>query len=160
MKFSIGRVSFTFAAASSMLLALLCLTAVHAQDADDSSSAEATNASTIVQVAGTWTGMDTQDGSSPGPMMMVLTQNGKSIGGTFSVTTDKSTPVGNLVGVISKDNLKLTFHTTGGSNHKCDAKVLATVDETAMPPTMAGTFLAEGSKKHCKGKGTFDLTLQ
>jgi hypothetical protein len=159
MKFSIGRVSLTFAA-SSLLLALLCLTAVHAQDADDSSSAEATNTSTIVQVAGTWTGMDTQDGSSPGPMMMVLTQNQKSLRGTFSVTSDNETPAGNLMGVISKDNLKITFVTTSGTNHRCTASVLATVDTTAMPPTMAGTFLVKNRGKHCKGKGTFDLTLQ
>jgi hypothetical protein len=159
MKFSVGRISLTFAA-SSMLLALLCLTAVHAQDADDSSSPAATNTSTVVQVAGTWTGMDTQDGSSPGAMTMVLTQNQKSLGGTFSLTTGNETPVGNLMGVISKDNLKLTFVTTGGTNHRCTASVLATVDTTAMPPTMAGTFLVKNRGKHCKGKGTFDLTLQ
>jgi hypothetical protein len=158
MKFSVGRISLTFAA-SSMLLAMLCLTAVHAQDADDSSSAEA-NTSTVVQVAGTWTGMDTQDGSSPGPMTMVLTQNQKSLGGTFSLTGGNETPVGNLMGVISKDNLKLTFVTTGGTSHRCTASVLATVDTTAMPPTMAGTFLVKNRGKHCKGKGTFDLTLQ
>jgi hypothetical protein len=159
MKFSIGRVSLTVAAAS-MLLALLCLTAAHAQDADDSGSAEATNTSTIVQVAGTWTGMDTQDGSSPGPMTMVLTQNQKSLGGTFSPTDDKGTPVGNLMGVISKDDLKITFITTGGANHLCTASVLATVDTTVTPQTMAGTFLVKRRGKHCKGKGTFDLTLQ
>lgn len=158
MKFSVGRVTLTFAA-SSMLLAMLCLTAAQAQDADDSSSAETRNTS-IVQVAGTWTGTDTQDGSSPGPMTMVLTQNQKSLRGTFSVTSDNETPAGNLMGVISKDNLKITFVTTSGTNHRCTASVLATVDTTAMPPTMAGTFLVKSKGKHCKGKGTFDLTLQ
>jgi hypothetical protein len=159
MKFSIGRVSLT-AAAASMLLALLCLTAAHAQDADDSGMAEAPNISTIIQVAGTWTGTNHQDGSSPGPMTMVLTQNQKSLGGTFSVTNDKGTPAGTLTGVISKDNLKITFLTTSGTNHVCTASVQATVDTAVTPQTMAGTFLVKGSKKHCKGKGTFDLTEQ
>jgi hypothetical protein len=95
-------------------------------------------------------------------MMMVLTQNGKSIGGTFSVTSGKDTPAGNAMGSISGNDLKLTFVTTSGTNHTCNAKVLATVDPTAMPPTMMGTFLAKGNKnkKHCKGKGTFELTQQ
>ncbi len=157
MKFSLRSCTATLAV-SSMLFALLFLSAAHAQDADESNSDEA-KTSPITQVAGTWTGMDTQDGSSPGPMMLVLTQNGKSIGGTFSLTTDKDTPAGTLSGKISKNDLKLTFKTTSGSNHLCDAKVLATVDPTAMPPTMMGTFLATGGgKKHCKGMGTFKLT--
>jgi hypothetical protein len=150
MNLSIKRATAIFAA-SSMLSALPCLTAARAQGVQPS---------TTTSVTGTWTGMDTQAGSSPGPMMMVLTQTGKSVGGSFSVTTGKDTPAGNVTGNISKDELKLTFHTTSGSNHLCEAKVLATVDETAMPATMKGTFQAEGSKKHCKGKGTFDLTQQ
>jgi hypothetical protein len=153
MRLSIASASF---AGSSMLLALLCLTAAHAQDADESAPAVAKTA-TITQVAGTWTGMDSQDGSSPGPMTLVLTQNKKEIGGTFSLTADNSTPTGTVSGKISKDELKLTFRSTGGSKHACSAKVMATVDTGAMPPTMEGTFLVEGGK-HCKGKGTFDLT--
>src|SRR5258708_32155213 len=104
-----------------MLVALLCLTGARAQDADESG---APNASTVVQVAGTWTGMDTEDGSSPGPMMLILTQNGKSIHGNFSLTTDNETPAGNVHGKISKDNLKLTVGATRGSNHGCTSKVL------------------------------------
>jgi hypothetical protein len=150
MKLTIKRVT-AILAASSMLSALLCLTAARAQDVDPS---------TTTSVTGTWTGTDTEHGSSPGPMTLVLTQNGNGIGGTFSVTTGKNTPAGNVTGNISKNDLKLTFHTTSGTNHPCVAKVLATVDETAMPPTMMGTFLVKGSKKHCKGKGTFDLTEQ
>ena len=140
-----------------MLVALLCLTGARAQDADESS---APNASTVVQVAGTWTGMDTEDGSSPGPMMLILTQNGKSIHGNFSLTTDNETPAGNVHGKISKDNLKLTFVATSGTNHACTAKVLATVDPTAMPPTMMGTFKVISNGKHCKGSGNFELTQQ
>jgi len=150
MNLSIKRVTAIFAA-SSMLSALLCVTAARAQGVEPS---------TTSSVTGTWTGTDTEGGKGSGPMMMVLTQSGKGIGGTFSVTSGTDTPVGNVTGSISKDKLKLTFLTTGGSNHLCDAKVLATVDETAMPPTMRGTFQAYGSKKHCKGKGNFDLTQQ
>jgi hypothetical protein len=161
MNRSIKRVTAIFAA-SSMLLALLCMTAARAQDAneDESGTAETTNTSKITQVTGTWTGTDTQAGSSPGPMMMVLTQTGKSVGGTFSVTTGKDTPAGNAMGSISKNNLKLTFVTTSGTNHTCKARVLATVDSDATPQTMSGTFLVIGDKKHCKGKGMFDLTQQ
>ena len=140
-----------------MLLALLCLTGARAQDADESSAA---NTSTVVQVTGTWTGTDTEGGGSPGPMMLILTQNGKSIHGNFSVTTGDNTPTGNVHGKISKDNLKLTFVSTGGANHACSAKVLATVDPTAMPPTMTGTFHVIGNKQHCKGSGDFNLTQQ
>jgi len=151
MKLSIKRATAIFAA-SSMLSALLCMTAARAQDVDP--------AATTVQVTGTWTGSDTEHGSSPGPMTLVLTQNGNGIGGTFSVTSGNETPAGNVTGNISKDDLKLTFHTTSGTNHPCVAKVLATVDTSTMPPTMMGTFLVKSRGRHCKGKGTFDLTQQ
>jgi|SRR5271166_549906 len=154
MKFSIGRATAAFTA-SWMLLALLCLPAAHAQDADESGT-DAKTSPPITEVAGTWTGTDTQDGVS-GPMTLVLTQNKKSIGGTFSVTTDGETPAGTVTGKISNDDLTLTFHATSGTNHACTAAVLATVDPDAMPQTMSGTFLVKGDKKHCKGSGTFEL---
>jgi hypothetical protein len=158
MSLSIKR--FMATAASSMLAALLCLTAAHAQDAEES-GAEVT--APIVQVAGTWTGTDTETSSnSPGegPMTLVLTQDLKKIDGTFSLTTGNSTPAGPVRGKISNDVLKLTFVATSGSNHVCTAKVLATVDVSTTPATMSGTFLVMGGKRHCKGKGTFDLTEQ
>ena len=148
---SVIRRVTTILATSSMLSALVCVTAVRAQDVDPS---------TTTSVTGTWTGTDSEAGKSQGPMTMVLMQTGNGIGGSFSVSSGKDTPAGHVTGNISKDDLKLTFHTTSGTNHPCVAKVLATVDETAMPPTMSGTFLVKGSKKHCKGKGTFDLTEQ
>jgi hypothetical protein len=157
MKLVKRRTSAIFAV-SSMLVALLFMTAARAQDADDSGVAQPEKTSQITQVAGTWTGMDTQDDSSPGPMTLVLTQVAKNLGGTFSVTTDGETPAGTLKGKISGDDLKLKFDATSGTNHDCTAKVLATVDPTAMPPTMEGTFLVKGDPKHCKGKGTFNLT--
>src|SRR5580693_1152481 len=107
MNLSIKRVTAIFAA-SSMLLALLCVNTARAQDADESAAA-------ITQITGTWTGTDTEGGSSPGPMMMVLTQTGKSVSGTFSVSSGTDTPAGNAMGSISKNNLKLTFHTTSGT---------------------------------------------
>ena len=155
MNRSLKLVAATFAA-SSMLLATLGLTTARAQDADS----EVPDISTITQVAGTWTGTDSQNGSVLGPMTLDLTQNGKGIQGSFSLTTDGETPSGHVNGHISHDDLKLTFHATMGSNHNCVAAVLATVDPTAMPPTMEGTFIVKGSKKHCKGVGTFALTEQ
>jgi hypothetical protein len=155
MNRSIKLVAATFAA-SSMLLATLGMTAARAQDADS----ELTPSSTITQVAGTWTGTDSEGGVVQGPATLDLTQNGKSIGGTFSVTTDGETPGGKVNGHISGDDLKLTFHATMGTKHNCVAAVLATVDTSVTPATMEGTFLVKGSKKHCNGKGTFDLTLQ
>jgi len=155
MNRSIKLVAATFAA-SSMLLVTLGLTAARAQDADP----ELTHSSTPAQVAGTWTGTDTEDQIVQGPMTLDLTQNGKGIQGTFSLTSGSQTPAGHVNGHIAGDNLKLTFHATMGVSHNCVAAVLATVDETVMPPTMEGTFLVKGSKKHCKGKGTFDLTQQ
>ncbi len=155
MKFSIGRATAAFTA-SWMLLALLCLPAAHAQDADESGTEGMKTTPPITDVAGTWTGMDTQDGVS-GPMTLVLTQNKKSIGGTFSLTAGMDTPAGSVNGKISGDDLTLTFHATSGTNHACTAAVLATVDPEAMPQTMSGTFLVKGDKKHCKGSGTFDL---
>ena len=155
MKISIRRV--TAVVASSMLLATLCMTAAYAQD---ESGVEPDHSAPTAQVAGTWTGTDSQDGMVQGPATLDLTQNGKSIGGTFSVTTGNETPGGMVNGHISGDDLKLTFHATMGVQHNCVAAVLATVDTTAMPPTMEGTFLVKGSKKHCNGKGTFSLTEQ
>ncbi|MFZ2062552.1 MAG: hypothetical protein WAU82_16195 [Candidatus Binatus sp.] len=153
----VKRVTATFV--SSMLLAMLCFTSSRAQDIDESSVDVPEHTPQVAQVAGTWTGTDTQDGGSPGAAMLLLTQSGKIIGGTFSLSTDGDTPTGPVTGKISKDDLKLTFHATSGTNHPCTANVLATVDPDAMPPTMEGTFLVKGGK-HCKGKGTFDLTLQ
>jgi hypothetical protein len=152
MNRSIKLVAVTFAA-SSMLLATLGLTAARAQDAEPNTSA-------ITQVAGTWTGTDSQGGMVQGPMTLDLTQVSKSIGGTFSLTTDGETPSGKVNGHISGDNLKLNFHATMGTKHNCVAAVVATVDETVMPPTMEGTFVVKGSKKHCKGIGSFSLTEQ
>ena len=155
MNRSIKLVAATFAA-SSMLLVTLGLTAARAQDADS----EVPNISTITQVHGTWTGTDSQGGMVQGPATLDLTQNGKSIGGTFSLTTDGETPSGKVNGHISGDNLKLNFHATMGTKHNCVAAVVATVDETVMPPTMEGTFVVKGSKKHCRGIGSFSVTEQ
>jgi hypothetical protein len=159
MKSPIRRVPATLAAAS-RLLTLLCQTAARAQDADQSSIYEARETAPIAQVAGTWSGTDTLDegdqGSSSGPMSLDLTQHKKTIDGTFSVTTGDETPVGTLAGKISGNDLTLTFHTTGGTQHKCTAAVVATIDGD----TMSGTFLVKGNHKHCNGKGTFDLQLQ
>jgi hypothetical protein len=159
MKFPITLVPATLAAAS-MLLAVLCQTAGRAQDADESSTYEARETGPITQVAGTWSGTDTLDegdqGSGSGPMTLDLTQHKKTIDGTFSITAGDETPVGKLAGKISGNDLTLTFHTTGGTEHKCTAAVMATVDGD----TMSGTFLVKGNHKHCNGKGTFDLQLQ
>ena len=143
-------------AASWMLATLVCLTAANAQDSDS----VVTNPSTTTQVTGTWTGTDTEAGSSPGPMMLVLSQSGKTISGTFSLTSQNETPAGNVAGAISKNKLKLTFKATSGTQHDCSAKVMATLDPTAMPPTMSGTFQVIKKGKHCKGSGRFDLTQQ
>ncbi len=142
-----------------MLLALLCVTGASAQD-DDSAIDEAKNPPPITQVAGTWTGTDTNEdggqGTGSGPMTLILTQSQKKIGGTFSVTTGDETPAGSLVGKITNDTLTLTFHTTSGSKDDCTAAVVATVDGD----TMSGTYLVKGNKTHCQGKGTFDLEMQ
>jgi len=153
MKLSLGSAIAAFAA-SSMLLGLVC---AHAQEADESEMDAAKTPPQITQVAGTWTGTDTQQGSDPGPMTLDLTQNQKKIGGTFSVTAGPDqTPAGSLTGKITNDTLTLTFHTTSGVTHKCNAAVVATVDDD----TMSGTFLVTGNKQHCQGKGTFDLEKQ
>jgi hypothetical protein len=154
MKFSIRRVT-AFAASSTILLALLCLTAAHAQDAGEPDTVEA-KTPPITQVAGTWTGTYT-GASSSGSLDLVLTQKSKNIGGTFSETpTSGNTKTGTVTGKISNDDLTLTFHQTTG--HDCTIKILATVDPEATPPTMSGTFLKEKKGKHCNSKGTFDLT--
>jgi hypothetical protein len=157
MKFSIGR-GAAAVAASSMLLAMLCLTSARAQDADESGAADANQTPSVAQVAGTWTGMDTNIDSgqdSSGPMTLDLTQILKRIGGNFSLTTGDETPSGNVTGTISKDHLTLTFHATSGTQHACTASVVANVTGD----TMQGTYLVNHTGKHCKGKGTFELTL-
>jgi hypothetical protein len=88
-------------------------------------------------------------------MTLDLTQDQEKIGGTFSLSTGDETPAGTVKGTISKNHLALTFHATSGTNHKCTALVVAKVTGN----TMSGTFLVEQTSRHCKGKGTFDLTM-
>jgi hypothetical protein len=158
VKLSVKRVAATIAA-TLLLFALICLTAAQAQDADESGTNDAQSAPSITQVAGTWTGTDTEVKGGQvvgsGPMTLDLTQDQSAIGGTFSLTTGSDTPTGTVKGRISGDHLTLTFHTTGGANHKCTANVMAKVTGT----TMSGTYLVDRIGKHCKGKGTFDLNM-
>ncbi|MGO9602545.1 MAG: hypothetical protein ACLQAT_03915 [Candidatus Binataceae bacterium] len=172
MKLSIG-VTTGILAASSILLALLCINPdARAQDADESGIDAATespqgipeysNTGPIPQVAGTWTGTDTYmngsgQGSGSGPMTLNLTQDVRKIGGTFSLTTPADeTAAGSVTGKITNTGritngpptLMLTFHQTNG--HDCTAAVVATIE-------MSGTFLFKGNKAHCNAKGTFDL---
>ncbi len=158
MKFSIGR-GAAAAAASSILLAMLCLTSARAQDADESGAADANQTPSVAQVAGSWTGtntnIDRSQGNSTGPMTLDLTQSQNKIGGTFSLTTGDETPSGNVKGSISNNHLTLTFHATSGTNHPCTASVLAKVTGD----TMEGAYLVNRIGRHCKGKGTFELTL-
>jgi|SRR5208282_268517 len=147
------------AAFAAILLALVCVTAAHAEDADESEIDAAKKSPPITQVAGTWTGTDTVNdggqGTGSGPMTLDLTQNQKKIGGTFSVTSGNETPAGSVAGKITNDILTLTAHTTSGSKDDCTTAVVATVDGDAM----SGTFLTHG-KKNCSAKGTFDLQKQ
>jgi len=150
-------------AASATFFALLCFTAVHAQEADESGIDEAKKPPAITQVAGTWIGTDTgsfevSGGQQPasGPMTLVLSQIQKTIGGTFTLTTTDETPGGSVAGKITNDTLKLKFQATMGTTHDCTAAVVATVDGD----TMSGTFLVQGPKAFCKAKGTFDLEKQ
>jgi hypothetical protein len=142
-----------------MLVALFSMNAARAQDADESSTDGATIAPSITQVAGTWTGTDSEVHQGQvvgsGPMTLDLTQNQQKIGGTFSLSTGDETPTGTVRGTIFRNHLALTFHATSGTNHKCSALVVAKVTGN----TMSGTFLVERTNGHCKGKGTFDLTM-
>ncbi|MGO9605265.1 MAG: hypothetical protein ACLQAT_18060 [Candidatus Binataceae bacterium] len=150
-------------AASATLFALVCFTAVHAQEADDSGIDDAKTPPAITQVAGTWTGTDTGSfevggGQQPasGPMTLDLSQNKKTVDGTFTLTTTDETPGGSAAGKITNDTLMLRIHATMGTTHDCTAAVVATVDGD----TMSGTFLVQGPQKYCKAKGTFDLERQ
>jgi hypothetical protein len=133
-----------------------------AQDYEDDSAVVALKKQPppIVQVAGTWQGTATQQddpgSSGTGPMTLVLTQNAKKIGGSFTIDFGQDTPTGWLKGNIKNSTLSVTFHTTSGTDHACTAAVVATVNGNAM----SGTFLVKGNRKHCKGKGTFDLQHQ
>ncbi len=109
----------------------------------------------ITQVAGTWSGTLTQSDGN-GTLSLDLTQSQKKIGGSFDATTGNESPSGPLTGKISGDNLTLTLHDTNPDDHGCTIAVMATVDDD----TMSGTFLLKGNKKHCTGKGTFDLEKQ
>jgi len=146
-------------AATFVILSLLSMTGARAQDADESSTDGATIAPSITQVAGTWTGTDSevQHGQvvGSGPMTLDLTQNQQKIGGTFSLSTGSETPAGTVRGTIFRNHLSLTFHATSGTQHNCSALVVAKVSGN----TMSGTFLVEQTSRHCKGKGTFDLTM-
>ena len=158
MKFSIGR-GAAAVAASSMLLAMLCLTSARAQDADESGTGDANQTPSVAQVTGTWTGTNTNidkgQGNSTGPMTLDLTQTQKKIKGAFSLTTGSETPSGNVTGSISNNRLTLTFHATSGTQHPCTASVLAKVTGDMME----GAYLVNRIGRHCKGKGTFELTL-
>jgi hypothetical protein len=133
-----------------------------AQDYEDDSAVTALKKQPppIVQVAGTWQGTATQQddpgSSGTGPMTLVLTQNAKKIGGSFTIDFGDQTPSGWLKGNIKNNTLSVTFHATSGTDHACTAAVVATVNGNAM----SGTFLVKGNRKHCKGKGTFDLQRQ
>jgi hypothetical protein len=158
MKFSLSRRT-GFLGLSSMLLVLLCLTAAHAQQADDAAGSAAKKAPPA-QVAGTWTGTDNVDDGGSGtctgcPMTLTLVQDSKRLGGTFSLGTADENPTGPISGKISGSDLKMTFHANSGSKASCKAMVVATVDGD----TMSGAFTVKHGP-HCKGKGTFDLTKQ
>ena len=157
MKFSVK--GFASVAATFVLVALFSMTGARAQDVDESSTDGATVIPSITQVAGTWTGTDSEiehgQVVGSGPMTLDLTEDQAKIGGTFSLSTGDETPAGTVKGTISKDHLELTFHATSGTNHKCSALVVAKVTGN----TMSGTFLVEQTSRHCKGKGTFDLTM-
>ncbi|MGO9603692.1 MAG: hypothetical protein ACLQAT_09895 [Candidatus Binataceae bacterium] len=172
MKSSISTMTGILAA-SSILLALVCITSARAQDADESGIDAATefpqeipeysNTKPIPPVAGTWTGTDTYmdgAGQGSGSMTVDLTQDVRKIGGTFSLTTSADeTATGSVTGKITNtgritkgpSTLILTFHQTNG--HHCTAAVVATVD-------LSGTFLFKGNKTNCSAKGTFDLQKQ
>jgi hypothetical protein len=158
VKFSVRRIT-TAVVTLSIVLALACLTSARAQEADESSADEAQTPPSVTQVAGSWTGTDTEE-DTPGPMSLDLTQDGKKIGGTFSITTQSGsngtgTVTGTIKGKISKNHLTLNFLPTSGDNHDCTAKGIAKVDGTSME----GTFLVLGNSRHCKGKGTFELSM-
>ena len=159
MKFSVKRVAATLAATFAPLLSLFSITTARAQDADESSANAATITPSTNQVAGTWTGTDTEvehgEVVGSGPMTLDLTQDQQKIGGTFSLSTGDESPAGTVKGTISGRHLSLTFHATSGTNHKCSASVVAKVTGN----TMSGTYLVEQTNSHCKGKGTFDLTM-
>ncbi|HKN01594.1 MAG TPA: hypothetical protein VJX23_13845 [Candidatus Binataceae bacterium] len=172
MKFSIGATTGILAA-SSILLALLCITRACAQDADESGIDAAeespqeipgySHTGPVPPVFGTWTGTDTYvdgGGQGSGSMTLDLTQNVRKIRGTFSLTTSgDETATGSVTGKITNTGriikgpatLILTFHQTNG--HHCTAAVVATIE-------MSGTFLFKGNKTNCSAKGTFDLQKQ
>ena len=148
---------------SSLFVVLICVCAAHAQSADDQvAEPDVRSKPKILQVSGTWTGTDDAvDGGSGDcngcPMTLDITrQDAKQIGGTFSVTTEDEQPTGPMTGTVNGSTLRMTFKATSGTKHKCSAAVVATVDTSN--DTMSGAWVTKGGK-HCKGKGTFDLTL-
>lgn len=114
----------------------------------------------ITQVAGNWTGLTSVDDSGSGncdqcAMSLILSQNEKKIGGTFSISTADENPAGTVSGKITNSSLTLTLRATGGSKHNCKATLNANVSGD----NMSGTWLVKAGP-HCKGMGVFKLAKQ
>ncbi len=144
-----------------MLLALLFLTAAHAQDANDPDGDATKKPPATTQVAGSWSGTDdVNDGGSGDctgcPMTLDIMQNRSKLSGTFSLGTGDENPSGPFNGTIKGDAIHATFHATIGAKHACTAEVAASVDGNQM----TGTFVVHGNKQHCGGTRTFTLTKQ
>jgi hypothetical protein len=86
-------------------------------------------------------------------LTFTISQNGKKLGGSFSSDIGGGAG-GPLKGNVAGDVVKLKLADTVGPHH-CKVNSTATVSGS----DMAGVFMVHGGK-HCKGRGTIDLTLQ
>jgi len=149
-----------------LLLSILILVwagAAHAQSADDQpAQPEIKSKPKIFQMVGNWSGTD--DARDPGagncngcPMTLDVTrQDAKNFSGSFSLTTADEEPAGTMTGVVSGNNIKMTFQAKTGTKNHCKGTVMATLDPENN--SMSGAWVTKG--KGCRGKGTFDVTKQ
>jgi hypothetical protein len=107
----------------------------------------------ILPVAGTWMGTIDAGPDGSGTLTFTITQNGKKLGGSFSSNINGGAG-GPLKGNVAGDVVKVNLTDTVGPHH-CKVNSTATVSGS----DMSGVFMVHGSK-HCKGRGTIDLTLQ
>ena len=134
-----------------MLLSVVAWAPTAFAQADDVATSPDTKP--ILPVAGTWTGPIDGGQDGIGTLILTISQDMKKLTGAFQtdLIIGQSGP---FKGKISGDVVKLNMLDTERV-HGCKFKVTATVSGS----DMAGVFMVHGGK-HCKGRGTIDLTLQ
>jgi hypothetical protein len=109
-----------------------------------------------LDVAGTWSGPIDDSVAGPGTVEFQLTQQGETVGGTWSFEFNAGSGIGTVTGKATSKSVKLKFHVTGATKG-CDG-IFASTSATS------GSITGDYQSKGCGGtddkheKGTITLS--